>query len=385
MKFKKLSAIILSAAMCASAFSGCAQKSEVPLESSSVSESAPTSTSSSAPTSTATGTNESSEPLSGTSSESVSSSGLTSETPSSIPEQSSSQSSTQTETNSSSAHKHTYVSKTVAPTCAEVGYTIHTCSCGDQYTTDTVDALGHDCTKNVVSPTCTASGYTQYTCKRCGYTYKDDYTEALGHKYHSQTVAPTCTEDGYTLNICERCGEEHHDHHSHNAHHHGHDWSEWTVTKAATTSSEGEQQRKCSRCGETETQTIPRVETSPADYADEVIRLVNIERANNGLSPLSKRDDLTEYAQLRSTEIVSNFAHERPDGSSPLEYVRTLPNVRGSGENIAMGYGTPESVMNGWMNSPGHRRNILSQNFKSIGVGCYKSGGKTYWVQIFVS
>lgn len=411
MKLHKLAAAFLSAAICGLSLSGCAQKSEVSLESiesdvitetssdgaastspseeASTAESTPSSTSPSEETSTAESTPSSTSPSEETSSApnaatSTSSSNTAESSSSSEPTSTSTTTSSSNTSSSTSTHTHSYVSKTVAPTCAEVGYTVHTCSCGDQYTTDTVDALGHDCSKAVVQPTCTKGGYTQYTCSRCGYAYKDDYTEALGHKYRSQTVKPTCTEDGYTLNICERCGEEHHDNHAHNAHHYGHDWGEWTVTREATTSESGAKKRVCSRCGETTTESIPVVVDLGA-FRDEVIRLVNEERAKEGLPALSKRDDISEYAELRATEIASKFAHERPDGSDPLDYVMELPDVWSAGENIAAGYATPEGVMNGWMNSDGHRSNILGQNYGSIGVGCCRSNGRTYWVQIFTS
>lgn len=379
MKNKKLLSIFLSAAIFSLCLTGCSDKREIPLESaveSAVSSDADISS----------GTEESSAVSESSSSGGTSSSAVSS---SESGEASSGQSSSSVPTSSSSestseAHKHTYTSKTVAPTCVEAGYTVHTCTNGDdQYTTDPVDALGHDCTQTVIKPACTASGYTQYTCKRCGYTYKDDYANALGHKYSSQTIEPTCTQNGYTLNTCERCGSEYRSGQKQRL---GHSWGAWTTTKEPTTSSEGEQQRTCSRCGGISTQAIPRVEADPADYADEVIRLVNIERANNGLSPLSKRDDLTEYAQLRSTEIVSNFDHVRPDGSSPLKYVISLGGVRTAGENIAAGQRTPQKVVDGWMNSSGHRANILNSKFTSIGVGCYHDNNSkygVYWTQIF--
>lgn len=390
MKANRLSSILLSAAICALCLTGCTEESEVPIESSdagavsSVSDSVSTSKeetsepSYGASTNSASSNNTSSSTLPNGTSTSISSSSSANEQPNPNPTQSSASQSESS--SSSSAHTHTYVSKTVAPTCAELGYTVHTCSCGDQYTTDTVEALGHDYSKNIIQPTCTASGYTQYNCDRCGYKYKDNYTNALGHKYAAQTVNATCDHGGYTLHTCERCGNEYRDGHTH---HHGHSWGSWTVTKEPTAYSEGEQQRECSRCGETSTQAIPRLEADLSSYAEEVIRLVNTERAKRGLSALSARNDLTEYAQLRSTEIANNFSHTRPDGSNPLKYVMGLNGIHAAGENIAAGYSSPESVMNGWMNSEGHRNNILSPNYTMIGVGCYKSGDSLYWTQIF--
>ena len=100
------------------------------------------------------------------------------------------------------------------------------------------------------------------------------------------------------------------------------------------------------------------------------------------MPPLTESELLNKYAQLRSSELVNNFAHKRPDGSNPLDSVLT-PGTHTAGENIAMGYDTPEAVMEGWMNSTGHRENILKSEFTTIGVGCYEYNGRFYWTQIF--
>lgn len=116
--------------------------------------------------------------------------------------------------------------------------------------------------------------------------------------------------------------------------------------------------------------------------AGEVLDLVNAERAKNGLSPLVLDTELTSNANIRAKEIVEQFSHTRPNGES----WDTAVTVKWSytGENIAMGYPTPEAVMNGWMNSDGHRKNILNGDFTKIGIGVCSSGGAMYWVQLFV-
>ncbi len=125
--------------------------------------------------------------------------------------------------------------------------------------------------------------------------------------------------------------------------------------------------------------------TVKPSYVDEVIELVNIERANEGLSPLEKREDICELADIRAEELVEEFSHTRPDGRSCFTVFSDY-NVSWSaiGENIAAGYRTPQAVMNGWMNSSGHRANILSQNFTGIGVSMYEQDGVKYWVQLFI-
>ena len=120
-------------------------------------------------------------------------------------------------------------------------------------------------------------------------------------------------------------------------------------------------------------------------YINEVIRLVNVERQKRGLSTLIKRDDVCEIAAIRAKEIVISFSHTRPNGLSCFslfdEY--NIPYWT-AGENIAYGYRTPAEVMEGWMNSEGHRANILNGNFDGIGVGCYEENGVLYWTQFFI-
>lgn len=112
----------------------------------------------------------------------------------------------------------------------------------------------------------------------------------------------------------------------------------------------------------------------------EVARLVNIERAKVGSSPLSLSTELNGYADIRAREIYVSFSHTRPDGT-PFS---TVGRVYG-GENIACGLASmnyAENVVDAWMSSEGHRNNILSTNYRSIGVGYYFYEG-AYWVQLF--
>ena len=116
-----------------------------------------------------------------------------------------------------------------------------------------------------------------------------------------------------------------------------------------------------------------------------IVDLVNTERARAGLPALTKDPLVCSAADIRAQEIYTTFAHERPDGS---KYKTALDQVgasyRGSGENVAYGYRTADAVMTGWMNSEGHRNNILNEKFTAIGVGYYKgSNGYCYWSQMF--
>lgn len=120
------------------------------------------------------------------------------------------------------------------------------------------------------------------------------------------------------------------------------------------------------------------------EYARRVVDLVNEERAKAGLSEMKLDMDVTAAADVRAREIKQSFSHTRPDGSSFSTVLQQQGvSYRGCGENIAWGQRTPEQVMNGWMNSEGHRANILNKNYKNIGVGFYQENGVNYWVQLF--
>lgn len=128
----------------------------------------------------------------------------------------------------------------------------------------------------------------------------------------------------------------------------------------------------------------PAVSSSLQDYADAVVSLVNQERTAQGLQPLQSVPVLNDAAAVRSQELVTSFSHTRPDGRSCATVLSDL-NIswNTTGENIAYGYSTPEAVMNGWMQSSGHKANILNADFDSIGVGVISRNGVLYWTQIF--
>lgn len=114
------------------------------------------------------------------------------------------------------------------------------------------------------------------------------------------------------------------------------------------------------------------------DYVREVLNIVNSERAKVGASALTLDQSLTDSAMERALETSILFEHTRPNTSSCFTV-----NSKAFGENIAAGSRTPSAVMNNWMNSPGHKANILGANYKSIGIGCFESDGMIYWVQLF--
>ena len=125
-------------------------------------------------------------------------------------------------------------------------------------------------------------------------------------------------------------------------------------------------------------------EVDEADFAYQVYEIVNEERSKKNRDELEWDEDLAACAQERAEEIVEKFSHTRPDGSSCFTILKENDiSYRSAGENIAYGQSDPEDVMNSWMNSSGHRANILNSNFERIGVGCYQDGYTLYWVQLF--
>lgn len=132
--------------------------------------------------------------------------------------------------------------------------------------------------------------------------------------------------------------------------------------------------------------------SQPADnsttaYQAEVLRLVNKERQKAGVSPLTADSGLNQVALLRAEETIVKFDHVRPDGSKFYTALQQagIP-YRATGENIAMGQRTPAEVMDGWMNSSGHRQNILNASYGKLGVGyVVDPNGRAYWVQIFTN
>jgi len=121
---------------------------------------------------------------------------------------------------------------------------------------------------------------------------------------------------------------------------------------------------------------------------DEVIRLVNVERSKRGLMQLKKNWQVARVARYKAKDMAVNnyFSHTSPTYGSPFNMMENFGILfSAAGENIAYGQKTPLAVMTAWMNSPGHRNNILSPSFTEIGVGAYKnSNGTIYWSQMFI-
>ena len=128
-------------------------------------------------------------------------------------------------------------------------------------------------------------------------------------------------------------------------------------------------------------------QASVSEYATEVTNIVNQYRTEAGLAPLNLSPSLCEAAEVRAAELLSSFSHTRPNGQECFSALDGLGIPYGyAGENIAAGQKSPSEVMNSWINSPGHKKNIMNPNFTNIGIACYYDASAPYsyyWVQVF--
>lgn len=121
-------------------------------------------------------------------------------------------------------------------------------------------------------------------------------------------------------------------------------------------------------------------------YIEQVVNLVNAERAKEGLAPLTIDKNVQAAAQVRAVECEKSFSHTRPNGSNFASALKEQGvSYRRAGENIAWGQRSPQEVVTAWMNSAGHRANIMNRSFTKIGVGYYQNAkGVNYWSQLFI-
>lgn len=139
--------------------------------------------------------------------------------------------------------------------------------------------------------------------------------------------------------------------------------------------------------------SVPEVPTVPASGLSaiemELVRLVNIERQKGGLKPFTASSELSNVARTKSEDMARNnyFNHTSPTYGSPFKMMQTFGiKYSTAGENIARGQLSAQTVVNGWMNSSGHRANIMNPSFNKIGVGHSKSSnGTNYWTQMFTN
>lgn len=117
---------------------------------------------------------------------------------------------------------------------------------------------------------------------------------------------------------------------------------------------------------------------------EEVLELVNKNRAENGAEPLKLYPKLCQVAEIRADELTNDFSHTRPDGSMCISLLDKY-NIDwyAVAENIAAGYNSASEVVEGWMDSTGHRKNILNPEYTHMGIGLVKYKGSWYWAQLF--
>jgi len=126
--------------------------------------------------------------------------------------------------------------------------------------------------------------------------------------------------------------------------------------------------------------------TSASSIEMEVVNIVNSERQKAGLAPLQYSSELSNVARAKSQDMASKnyFSHTSPTYGDPFSMMKSFGiKYKTAGENIAKGYSSAQSVMKGWMNSSGHKANILNPSFGKIGVGYVNINGTTYWTQMF--
>ena len=130
---------------------------------------------------------------------------------------------------------------------------------------------------------------------------------------------------------------------------------------------------------------IPQLDSKVTSFEAEVIRLVNEIRQKNGLQALTTNWELSRVARYKSQDMKDKnyFSHTSPTYGTPFQMITAFGlSYRTAGENIAKGYSSAQAVVNGWMNSSGHRANILNASYKQIGVGYVAAGN--YWTQMFI-
>ncbi len=139
---------------------------------------------------------------------------------------------------------------------------------------------------------------------------------------------------------------------------------------------------------QTTTQTTSQNTAQKPDMsvANQILSIVNKERAANGLPALTLDTQLCTAAQAKAEDMKAKnyFSHTSPTYGSPFEMMKKFGiSYRAAGENIAKGQKTPQAVMSAWMNSDGHRKNILGKSYTQLGVGYVYNNGSPYWVQLF--
>lgn len=215
----------------------------------------------------------------------------------------------------------------------------------------------------------------------------ESQTPSHVHSYVSETVQATCTEGGYTKRVCS-CGDTIKENYTQAL---GHSFGDWHTVEEATTSKKGLRERFCRTCQLRETEEIPQKTApsfsfTPTSAELEMLQYINQSRKEAGLNPLTFDIARGQCADVRAREIQQQFSHTRPNGGDCFSVLDELglSFEHTAGENIQ--YTPSASVADAhqnFMNSEGHRNNILKPTYTSVAIRICESGGTYYIVEFF--
>ncbi|WP_195251340.1 CAP domain-containing protein [Romboutsia sp. 1001713B170207_170306_H8] len=248
-------------------------------------------------------------------------------------------------------------------------------------------------TVTTVSTAVPASALTSTTTKTTKYTRKGSiYLCINGKKYkfdlNSNCINKPTTPDTGNDNSDNNTGSDNNSGNNTSDNNTGSDNNSGNNTPDNNTDSDNNSGNNTSDNNTGSDNNSESTSNSFAAYQQEVVNLVNKERAKYGLSPLKSNASLANVATIKSQDMVNKnyFSHTSPTYGSPFDMMKQFGiSYRTAGENIAMGQKTPSEVVTAWMNSEGHRANILNANFTEIGIGiAQNSKGQLYWTQMFI-
>jgi len=291
-------------------------------------------------------------------------------------------------TKSPSADIHLYqLDSTTPATCTGPKVQNYHCiTCPEKHSFTSGKALGHDyALVESVPSTTTAKGYDRYQCTRCSDSYKVE-KELLHSWYRSGSKAPTCTSAGYKEYSCYYCTEKKYEElprapHNFNS----------TYVTYPRPNKTGVKRCVCRVCGYTENQNV--VIDNPHDSFTEeekkLVSLINAARAAKGIAPLSLNTTYYKGSAWRTYELIESFSHTRPNGTAFHTVFSdfNMPTAWSYGENISYSFSsqdvTVEQIHQQFMNSSGHRDNLLKDKWESCSVYILRIGGYTYCVENF--
>ena len=224
--------------------------------------------------------------------------------------------------------------------------------CFESTTQSKPEVTTESTTQSVIKPTYTTEATTESTTQ----SVKPTYTTEATTESTTQSVKPTYTTEATTESTTQSVKP--------------------TYTTESTTQ----------KVTETSTETTTASTNVNSSTAKELLNLVNKARAENGLSALTLNSNLSAVAQKKAEDMKNNnyFSHTSPTYGSPFDMIKNAGiNYKMAGENIAKGQKTAETVFNAWMNSSGHRANILNSRFTQMGIGV-TDGSNKYWSQMFI-